>query len=81
MVFQNNLDSVVEWSPVFTLGCRYDGPANAMSHCLYKLAMNPGVQARLIQEVDSLGPGARPTYKDLARLPYAEATFQVRAEA
>ena len=47
-----------------------------MSHCLYKLAMNPGVQARLIQEVDSLGPGARLTYKDLARLPYAEAPFQ-----
>ena len=56
--------------------CRYDSPANAMSHSLYELAKNPGAQQRLIAEVDIL-KGRQPEYDDLASLVYVEAAFQV----
>lgn len=54
-----------------------ESPANGMSHTIFELARNPTAQARLIQEVDQLGPLARPGFEDLPRLAYTEACFQV----
>ena len=48
-----------------------------MSHTLFELAKNPAVQAKLIEEIDSLGPNFRPGYEDMSKLRYTEACFQV----
>lgn len=49
-----------------------------MANTIFKLAMHPAAQAKVIEEVDSLGPGARPGWDDMPKLPYTEACFQVR---
>lgn len=49
--------------------------AISLSYTLYELAQNPGIQARITEEVDAFG-GGLPSYDDLPRFSYTEACFQ-----
>jgi cytochrome P450 len=50
--------------------------APALAFALYLLAAHPDKEAKLVAEVDALGPRAPLTPADLARLPYADAVFK-----
>jgi cytochrome P450 len=50
----------------------HDSTAAALAWIWYLVAGHPAVEAKLIEEVDSVLAGRAPQYADVARLPYAE---------
>jgi cytochrome P450 len=56
----------------------HETTANALAWCWYLLAQHPAVYERLRAEVEGVLAGRRPTFADLASLPY---TLQVFKEA
>jgi cytochrome P450 len=50
----------------------HETTATALTWTFYLLSQNPQVEARLIEEINSVLCGRIPTYEDVARLPYAE---------
>lgn len=50
----------------------HETTANALNWTFYLLAKNPGAEARLHQELDTVLAGQPPTLADLERLPYTE---------
>jgi cytochrome P450 len=50
----------------------HETTANALTWALYLLAQNPGVEAKLQQEVDRVLAGSIPALDDLKQLPYTE---------
>jgi cytochrome P450 len=50
----------------------HDSTAAALAWIWYLVAKHPAVEAKLIEEVDSVLAGRTPQYADVARLPYAE---------
>ncbi|MBF6547118.1 cytochrome P450 [Nocardia brasiliensis] len=54
----------------------HETTANALSWMWYLLALNPTARTRLLDEVDSVLGGRRPTAADLPRLPWTAACFQ-----
>ena len=50
----------------------HETTANALTWTWYLLAQHPEAEARLHHEIDSVLAGRRPTFDDLARLPYTE---------
>jgi cytochrome P450 len=56
----------------------HETTSHALTWTLYLLSRNPAAEAALHAEVDAVLGGRRPTYDDLARLPYTE---QVVSEA
>jgi cytochrome P450 len=55
----------------------HETTANALSWMWYLLALNPDARERMLAEVDEvLGDGRRPSFDDVARLPWTGACFQ-----
>jgi cytochrome P450 len=54
----------------------HDSTAAALSWIWYLVARHPAVEARLVEEVDTVLGGRVPEYADVARLPYAEMVVQ-----
>ncbi|NNH71122.1 cytochrome P450 [Nocardia uniformis] len=54
----------------------HETTANALSWMWYLLALNPQARARLLDEVDTVLDGRRPTVADVSRLPWTTACFQ-----
>jgi cytochrome P450 len=55
----------------------HETTANALSWMWYLLALNPPARDRMLAEVDDvLGTDRRPTFDDVARLPWTAACFQ-----
>ena len=50
----------------------HETTANALNWTFWLLAQNPGAEARLHQELDTVLQGNRPTLPDLKRLPYTD---------
>jgi cytochrome P450 len=53
----------------------HETTANALSWMWYLLALNPDARARLLDEVDSVLQGRKPTADDLPNLPWTTAVF------
>jgi cytochrome P450 len=54
----------------------HETTANSMSWFWYLLALNPDARTRMLDEVDTVLAGRRPTADDLARLPWTTACIQ-----
>jgi cytochrome P450 len=54
----------------------HETTANAMSWMWYLLALNPDARDRMLAEVDEVLADRRPTFADIARLPWTTACFQ-----
>jgi cytochrome P450 len=54
----------------------HETTANALSWMWYLLALHPGARARMLDEIDTVLDGRRPTAADLAKLTWTAACFQ-----
>ncbi|MGO8788813.1 MAG: cytochrome P450 [Terriglobia bacterium] len=54
----------------------HETTALALAWTFYLLAKNPGAEAKLQAEIDSVLEGRVPTFQDLARLPFLEMVFK-----
>jgi cytochrome P450 len=54
----------------------HETTANALSWMWYLLALNTGARDRMLEEVDTVLAGRRPTVDDVARLPFTTACLQ-----
>eukprot|EP00898_Chlorokybus_atmophyticus_P004505 jgi/Chlat1/5055/Chrsp33S04999 len=57
------------------IGAGFDTTANALAFAVHLIAQHPGVEARLLQEIDAFGDRL-PTFEDLSDFPYVEAVFK-----
>ena len=54
----------------------HETTANALSWMWYLLALNPDARERMLAEVDEVLSDRRPTFEDVAKLPWTAACFQ-----
>jgi cytochrome P450 len=57
-------------------GAGHETTASALTWAWYLLCQHPDIYQKVLQEVDSVLQGRRPTYADLARLPYCLQVFK-----
>jgi len=70
-------DPAVAAQAVLFMLAGYETTANTLAFCLYNVALSPGAEARVLEEVDRFGREAAPSYSDLqdGRFPYITAVI------
>eukprot|EP00898_Chlorokybus_atmophyticus_P004687 jgi/Chlat1/5219/Chrsp33S05189 len=61
------------WEDVHdVMGAGHDTTASTMSACIYCIAQNPQVEAKVVEELRSVLGGRLPSYEDVPHLPYLQ---------